>query len=87
MMSEKRDNMNINEKIMLLRKQHGWSQEELAYRLDVSRQAVSKWESGASVPEVDKIVLLSKIFSISTDELLAVSKDQNATDITNVKVL
>ncbi len=62
--------MNIGEKIMKLRKQQGWSQEELANRLDVTRQSVSKWESGASVPELEKIVRLSELFGISTDCLL-----------------
>ena len=46
--------MILAEKITKLRKQQGWSQEELAARLDVSRQAVSKWESMASMPDLDK---------------------------------
>ncbi|MCR5703170.1 MAG: helix-turn-helix domain-containing protein [Eubacterium sp.] len=62
--------MNLADKIILLRKQKGWSQEELAAQMDVSRQSVSKWESGASIPDIDKILLLSKIFGISTDYLL-----------------
>lgn len=60
----------LAEKIMELRKSRGWSQEELAERLDVSRQSVSKWESGASTPEPDKIVAISEIFGVSTDYLL-----------------
>ena len=60
----------LSEKIMDLRKSRGWSQEELAERLDVSRQSVSKWESGASTPEPDKIVAISEIFGVSTDYLL-----------------
>ena len=48
--------MKLAEKIMTLRKQRGWSQEELAQQLFVSRQSVSKWESGASVPDLDKIL-------------------------------
>ena len=47
--------MEINEKIMVLRKRKGYSQEDLAHELDVSRQAVYKWESGESTPELDKI--------------------------------
>lgn len=62
--------MTLSEKIISLRKQRGWSQEELAARLGVSRQSVSKWESSASVPELDRIVELSRIFNITTDELL-----------------
>lgn len=62
--------MNFADKIISLRKQQGWSQEELSEQLDVSRQSVSKWESGASVPELDKILKLSRIFGVSTDYLL-----------------
>ena len=66
--------MILAEKIMNLRKKNGWSQEELAAKLNVSRQSVSKWESAMSVPELDKILLLSQIFEVSTDYLL---KDEN----------
>lgn len=62
--------MILAEKIMKLRKQNGWSQEELAMKLNVSRQSVSKWESGASIPDLDKILKLSQIFEVSTDYLL-----------------
>ena len=62
--------MKLEEKIALLRKQKGWSQEELAFRLDVSRQSVSKWEMGDSLPDLDKIIKLSDIFGVSTDYLL-----------------
>ena len=62
--------MILAEKITKLRKQQGWSQEELAARLDVSRQAVSKWESMASMPDLDKILKMSHLFDVSTDYLL-----------------
>lgn len=62
--------MNLAEKIIQLRKQKGWSQEELAAQMDVSRQSVSKWESGISMPDIDKIILLSQIFGTTTDYLL-----------------
>ena len=62
--------MRLEGKIMLLRKQKGWSQEQLAEQLGISRQSVSKWESGASVPDLDKIIKLSQIFDVSTDYLL-----------------
>ena len=55
---------------MLLRKEQGWSQEELAVRLGVSRQSVSKWESMASLPDLDKILKMSELFGVSTDYLL-----------------
>ena len=60
----------LSEKISGLRRQNGWSQEELAERLGVSRQSVSKWESGASQPDLDRILLLSEQFQVSTDYLL-----------------
>ena len=60
----------LSERIALLRKQSGWSQEELAERLNVSRQSVSKWESGVSQPELDKVLALSELFGVSTDFLL-----------------
>ncbi|MDO4553567.1 MAG: helix-turn-helix transcriptional regulator [Lachnospiraceae bacterium] len=66
--------MKLAEKIMILRKQKGWSQEDLAGQLGISRQSVSKWESEASVPDLDKILKLSEIFQVTTDYLL---KEEN----------
>lgn len=62
--------MTLADKITNLRKKMGWSQEQLAERLDISRQSVSKWESGASVPELDKIIKMSDLFAVTTDYLL-----------------
>ncbi len=62
--------MQLNDKILLLRKKKGWSQEQLADRVGVSRQSVSKWESGNAMPDLDKIVVLSRIFNVTTDYLL-----------------
>lgn len=62
--------MILADKIAMLRKQRGWSQEDLAEQLDISRQSVSKWESGNSIPDLDKIVKMSRIFDVSTDYLL-----------------
>ncbi len=62
--------MILADKIISLRKKSGWSQEELAEQLGVSRQSVSKWESGASIPDLDKILKLSRVFCVSTDYLL-----------------
>ena len=62
--------MNIGEKIYNLRKKKNMSQEELASVLNVSRQTISKWETGESNPDIDKIVPLCNFFEISTDEFL-----------------
>lgn len=62
--------MIFADKLINLRKKAGMSQEELADKLDVSRQSVSKWESMQSIPDINKIIELSKIFGVSTDYLL-----------------
>lgn len=62
--------MILAEKIMTLRKRAGWSQEELAAQLGVSRQSVSKWEGAQSVPDMQKIVQMSRLFGVTTDYLL-----------------
>lgn len=62
--------MILADKIIELRKKNGWSQEELAEKVGVSRQSVSKWEGALSVPDLDKILLMSQIFGVSTDYLL-----------------
>ena len=62
--------MPLSEKIAALRKRAGLSQEQLSEALGVSRQAVSKWESGGAMPELDKIVQLSRVLGVSTDALL-----------------
>lgn len=66
--------MDVSEKILQLRKANGFTQEELAEKLNVSRQSVSKWESVQSVPELEKLVALSEIFQVSTDHLLKPSE-------------
>jgi len=77
--------MMLGEKIHQLRKEKGLSQEELASRLTVSRQAISKWELGESVPDTENVVQLSKLFAVSTDYLLHDEYDSD-TDIPAVKV-
>ena len=62
--------MILADKIIQLRKKNGWSQEELAEKLNVTRQSVSKWESAQSIPDLQKILQLSQIFEVSTDYLL-----------------
>lgn len=66
--------MALSDKLYMLRKKSGLSQEQLAEQLSVSRQAISKWESGQSVPESEKLVAISNYFKVSLDYLL---KDDN----------
>lgn len=62
--------MNIGNRIQSLRKMRGISQEELADKVGVSRQAVSKWEGGQSTPDLDKVIIMSEYFDVTTDYLL-----------------
>ncbi|MBR2929052.1 MAG: helix-turn-helix transcriptional regulator [Oscillospiraceae bacterium] len=62
--------MNLTSKIISLRKQHGMTQEELAERLNVSRQAISRWETGTAMPDAMNILALSRLFGVTTDYLL-----------------
>ena len=62
--------MDLSRKITILRKRRGWSQEQLSLKLEVSRQAVYKWEAGISQPEIDKLKKMAKLFEVSFDELL-----------------
>ena len=62
--------MTMGEKILNLRKARGWSQEELAERIGVTRQAVSRWESDGAKPDADKIIAVCDLFGVSADYLL-----------------
>ncbi|CEK40109.1 helix-turn-helix domain-containing protein [Paraclostridium sordellii] len=62
--------MNLQTIIKENRKKNNWSQDDLAKKLNISRQAVSKWETGESIPDIDKLIILSGIFSLTLDELI-----------------
>ncbi|MBD5495542.1 MAG: helix-turn-helix transcriptional regulator [Lachnospiraceae bacterium] len=66
--------MDFSEKLLTLRKANDMTQEQLAEKLDVSRQSVSKWESGQATPDLEKIVALSTVFNVTTDYLLKSSE-------------
>ncbi|MDE5779520.1 MAG: helix-turn-helix domain-containing protein [Lachnospiraceae bacterium] len=66
--------MDFSEKLLTLRKGKNMTQEQLAEQLDVSRQSISKWESGQAMPELDKIIALSNVFDVTTDYLLKPSE-------------
>ena len=66
--------MDFSEKLLTLRKANDLTQEQLAEKLDVSRQSISKWESGQATPELEKIVAMSAIFDVTTDYMLKSSE-------------
>lgn len=66
--------MNIGQKLLDLRKSKHLSQEEVAYKLNVTRQTISKWETDQSTPDFDKIAPLCSLYGISADELLTGKK-------------
>lgn len=74
--------MSLGEKLLALRKKAGLSQEEVAEKLDVSRQTVSKWETGQTVPELIKAKLLSQLYHVSYDYLISENgRDMDITDM------
>lgn len=76
--------MILADKIINLRKKNGWSQEELAEKMQVSRQAVSKWEGAQTIPNLEKILMLSSLFGVTTDYLLKDEiENEEFTDDTN----
>ena len=62
--------MTLSEKIVSLRKAHRWSQEDFAEKLNVSRQAISRWENGTALPDAQNVLQISKLFHVTTDYLL-----------------
>lgn len=74
--------MNIGNKIQLYRKQHNLSQEDLAKKLNLSRQTVSQWETSQTIPSIDNLIRLSELFSVSVDELI---KDESEHDTTHTQ--
>ena len=80
--------MTLAERIIELRKAKGWSQEELAEYLDVSRQSVSKWEIGNSIPDINRILAMSELFGVTTDYLLkGIGQEITETDKEEIPVL
>ena len=62
--------MKLSDKLITLRKENGWSQEDFAEKLDVSRQAISRWENGTALPDAQNILRISKLFNVTADYLL-----------------
>ena len=72
--------MKFNEKLVNLRKKHNLSQEQVAEKLKVARQTISKWELGETTPEMDKLIMISELYNITLDELM---KEENEGQIAN----
>jgi len=75
---QRKDKMNLGERLFELRKTEGLSQEEVAERLSVTRQTVSKWETGQSTPDFDKVLPLCELYHISTEELFTGEKSDHS---------
>ena len=76
--------MKLSDKLITLRKENGWSQEDFAEKLDVSRQAISRWENGTALPDAQNILQISKLFGVTADYLL--NDDlEGESDISEVK--
>lgn len=72
--------MKFNEKLIMLRKQHNLSQEQVAEKLGVARQTISKWELGETTPEMDKLIIMGELYNITLDELM---KEENEGKVVN----
>ena len=76
--------MKFNEKLVMLRKQQNLSQEQVSEKLGVARQTVSKWELGETTPEMDKLIIISKLYDITLDELMKEDNEgKNVNDANN----
>lgn len=74
-------NNMINMNLIALRKQYGLTQEEVAERINVSRQAIAKWEKGDSIPDLSNCVALANLFQVSLDDLVHYSEEENGMPI------
>lgn len=74
-------NSMINMNLAALRKQYGMTQEEVAERINVSRQAIAKWEKGESIPDLSNCVALANLFQVSLDDLIHYSEQENGMPI------
>ena len=77
--------MKFNEKLVMLRKQQNLSQEQVSEKLGVARQTISKWELGETTPEMDKLIIISKLYDITLDELMKEDNEgKNVNDPNNM---
>ena len=76
--------MKLSDKIVQLRKANSWSQEDFAEKMNVSRQAISRWENGTALPDAQNVLQISKLFKVTTDYLLNDDFEDDG-DISNVQ--
>ena len=69
--------MNLKDKLQLLRKQNGYSQEQLADKLGIARQTISKWENGQAIPELNGLILLSDLYGVTIDRIVKENDECN----------
>lgn len=81
------NNVGFAEKLIVLRNQRGYTQEKMAEELQISRQAISKWESGTTLPDTDKLIQLSDYFNVSIDYLLKDSVQLNENETVDRAIL
>lgn len=79
--------MTLEEQIKHYRKQAGLSQEKMAEKIGVSRQAITKWENGTGTPDIANLMAIADLFQISVDELLSNEKSEKSSLITSMKVV
>ncbi|EGO8651623.1 TPA: helix-turn-helix transcriptional regulator [Enterococcus faecalis] len=75
--------MNITENILFYRLQNGFSQNSLAEHLNISRQAISKWEQGICLPDIENIILLSQLYNITLDEFFFAENSLNNLNVSS----
>uniref|UniRef100_UPI00405696B5 helix-turn-helix transcriptional regulator n=1 Tax=Acetatifactor sp. TaxID=1872090 RepID=UPI00405696B5 len=69
--------MNLEEKLQILKKKNGYSQEQLADKLGLARQTISKWENGQAVPELSGLIMLSELYGVTIDRIVKDDKECN----------
>lgn len=75
---------NIAKKLVGLRQARNWTQEKLSERLHISRQAISKWETGASIPDIEALLELSKLYRITVNEILEPAEYKQISDFEEI---
>lgn len=78
--------MNLKEKLQFLRKQNGYSQEQLADKIGIARQTISKWENGQAVPELNGLILLSELYGVTIDRIVKEDDECNTPLCTNTNL-